>query len=205
MGAFKGSLSYKLFYVQGELEDDWKTRYVERIQANSFTPLTPDDEDEVSEGWVPIDRPLDAEFDIYSVLFDHYINLGFRRDKYTIPKALLKAHVQEAQREYMRENDKEKLSKYERDDIKAVVKRELKEQQLPRMKIIDVSWNIRDGRVRFWSQANKRCETFQGYFEDTFGLKIVPASPFTNAMTLGLGDDKIERLKDVEPANFIEG
>ena len=205
MGVFKGSLSYKLFYVQGELEDDWKSRYVERIQDNAFVPLQPDDEDEVSEGWVPIDRPLDTEFDLYSVLFDHYINLGFRRDKYRIPKALLKAHVQDAEREYMIENDKDELSKFEREDIKAIVKQELKEQQLPKMRIIDVSWNIRDGRVRFWSQANKRCEVFQGFFEDTFGLKILPANPYVNAIEQGLTEDDVERLKDIEPTNFIGG
>ena len=105
----------------------------------------------------------------------------------------------------MRENDKTELSKFERDDIKATVKRELKERQLPKMRIIDVSWDIRNGRVRFWSQANKRCEEFRGYFEDTFGLKIVPASPYTDALELGLREDEIERLKDLEPTNFVEG
>ena len=204
MGAFKGSLSYKIFHVQGELEDDWKTRYVERIQANSFTPLMPEDEDEVSEGWVPIDRPLDTEFDLYSILFDHYINLGFRRDKYTIPKALLKAHVQEAERAYMRENDKTELSKFERDDIKATVERELKEQQLPKMRIIDVSWDIRNGRVRFWSQANKRCETFQQYFEDTFEVDVLPANPYIDAVEQDLDDHQLQRLQDVEPTNFVD-
>ncbi len=205
MGAIKGSLSYKIFHVQGEPEDGWKERYVERIEANSFTPLTPEDEDEISEGWVPIDRPLQLEFDLYSVLFDHYINLGFRQDRYSIPKALLKAHVAEAEYEYMVENDKEELSKFERDDIKAMVKMELKEQQLPKMRVIDVSWDLHAGVVRFWSQTNKLCETFQGYFQDTFGLKILPANPYINAVESGLGEEKVEMLQDVEPTNFVEG
>lgn len=205
MGAFKGSLSYKIFHVQGEIQDDWKERYIERIQANAFTPLTPEHEDGISEGWVPIDRPLQLEFDLYSVLFDHFINLGFRQDRYSIPKALLKAHVAEAEREYMRENDKTELSKFERDDIKAMVELELREQQLPKMRIIDVSWDLRSGRVRFWSQANKLCETFQGYFEDTFGLKVLPANPYINAVELDLGNDEVEALADVEATNFVDG
>ncbi len=205
MGAIKGSLSYKIFHVQGEIEDGWKQKYVERIQKNAFTPLTPDDEDEISEGWVPIDRPLQSEFDIYTVLFDHFINLGFRQDRYSISSALLKAHVAEAEREFMAQNDKDELSKFERDDIKAIVKHELKEQHLPKMRVLDMSWDLQSGRIRFWSQANKMCETFQGYFEDTFGLKVLPANPYINAVESGLNEEQIEKLGVLEPATFIDG
>ena len=201
----KGSLSYKIFHVHGDVQDDWKERYVEQIQANAFTALTPEDEDEISEGWVPIDRPLQTEFDLYSVLFDHYINLGFRQDRYSISSALLKAHVAEAERQYMAENDKDELSKFERDDIKAIVKHELKERHLPKMRVVDMSWDLHSGRVRFWTQSNKACETFQGYFEDTFGLKILPANPYINALELGFGEEHLEVLKSAEPTNFIDG
>lgn len=205
MGAIQGTLSYKIFYVHGEIQDDWKEKYLERIRKNSFKPLSPDDEDEMSEGWVPIDRPLQVEFDLFSVLFDHYINLGFRQDKYSVPSALLKAHVAEAEKEFMIQNDKNKLSKFERDDIKAIVKRELKEKQLPRMRVFDMSWDLQGGRVRFWSHANKMCETFQGYFEDTFGLKIRPANPYINAVEQKLTEAEVKLLGDLEPSNFIDG
>lgn len=206
MGAIAGTLSYKLFYVEGELDDDWKTQFLERIRKNSFKPLTPDNEDEVSEGWVPIDRPLHVnDFDLYTVLFDHFINLGFRQDKYSIPSGLLKAHVAEAEREYMIQNDKDKLSKFERDDIKGIVKRELKEKQLPRMKVFDMSWDLHSGRVRFWSQSGKICETFQGFFEDTFGLKVLPGNPYISALQMGLDADQVEQLGILEATNFVDG
>lgn len=204
MGVFSGSLSYKTFYVHGELPDDWKTRYVERIRHHSFDPLDPSDEDGVSEGWVPLDRPLETEFDLYSILYDHYLTLGFRRDKYTIPKALLDAHIAEAEREYRVKNDKDKLSKYERDDIATIVERELREKQLPKMRVIDMCWDIRNDRVRFWSQANARCETFQQLFEKTFEVDLVRANPYTNAVELGVEGDRLETLKELEPTNFIE-
>ena len=205
MGAISGSLSYKIFYVDGEVQDDWKEQYIDRIRSNCFEPLSPDDDDEISEGWVPIDRPLQPEFDLYTVLFDHFLNLGFRQDRYSIPSALLKAHVAEAEREYMIQNDKEKLSKFERDDIKAIVKAELKAKQLPKMKVTDMSWDLRAGRVRFWSQSNKACETFQGYFQDTFGLKILPANPYINALQMEMDGETLEDLQGLEPTNFISG
>ena len=48
------------------------------------------------------------------MLFDHFINLSLRHDRYVIPSALLNAHVAEAEREYLRENEKKKLSKFEK-------------------------------------------------------------------------------------------
>ena len=46
MGAFQGNLTYKLFYVQGELPEDWKTLYLTSIRKLEFVPLTADAEDE---------------------------------------------------------------------------------------------------------------------------------------------------------------
>ncbi len=203
MGAISGTLTYKLFYVQGELPKDWKDRYVQNVQHHAFETLAPDDEEEESMGWVIVDRPLHTDFDLYSMLFDHFINLSLRHDRYAVPSALLNAHLAEATREYMLENEKKKLSKFEKEDLKEMVKRRLKEQQLPRMRIIDMSWDIRAGRVRFWSHSNKTCELFQGFFEDTFGLKLLPANPYINAVELGLEPDEVETLQAVEPSNFV--
>lgn len=205
MGALQGTLTYKLFYVQGDLPEDFnqfKQDLVEQIEHRAFEPLDAEDEDEEHYGWVPIENPLRVEFDLYKVLFDHFINLGLRRDRWSIPSALLKAHVSQAEREYMLDNNKERLSKFEREDIKAIVLKKLKERSMPRMKVTDMSWDIRSGRVRFWSQSGKLCELFQGLFEDTFGLKLLPANPYINAMQLDLTPDQIARIADVEPTNF---
>ncbi|QDG53743.1 hypothetical protein FIV42_24260 [Persicimonas caeni] len=203
MGAISGTLTYKLFYVQGELPSDWKDRFVQNVQHHAFEPLKPEDEDEESMGWVIIDRPLHTNFDLYSMLFNHFINLSLRQDRYVVPGAMLNAHLAEATREYMRENEKKKLSKFEKNDLKEMVKRRLKEQQLPRMRIVDMSWDINAGRVRFWSHSNKMCELFQGFFEDTFGLKLLPANPYINAVELGLEPEEVEVLQAVEPSNFV--
>ena len=205
MGALGGTLSYKIFYVQGDLPEDWKTQYIERIQKNAFKPLEPDGEEETSDGWVPIERPLQVEFDLYTVLFNHFINLGLRQDKYSVPAGLLKAHVAQAEQEYMAQNGKEKLTKFEQDDIKTMVKRRLKEKQLPRMRVFDMSWDLQRGRVRFWSHSGKVCELFQGYFEDTFGLKVLPGNPYVNGLQAGLSPVQEERLREIESTNFIAG
>lgn len=203
MGAISGTLSYKLFYVQGELPQDWKDRFVQNVVHHAFEALEPDGDDEESTGWVVIDRPLQVDFDLHTFLFDHFINLSLRQDRYAVPSGLLNAHLGEATREYMLENNKQRLSKFEKEDLKEMVKRRLKEKQFPRMRITDMSWDMRSGRVRFWSHSTKTCELFQGLFEDTFGLKILPANPYINAVQSGLSPEDVEILQRVEPSNFV--
>lgn len=205
MGALQGTLTYKLYFVEGEIPGDMKATFLAGIKHRAFFPLTPEDEDEERIGWVPIDRPLDTEFYNDNVFFNDFVNLSLRHDKFVIPSQLLKAHAAQAERAYMAQNDKKKLSKFERDDIKDMTRRQLKEQSLPRMKTIDMSWDLGQMRVRFWNQSNKMCEIFQGYFEDTFGLRLIPANPYTHATQMGLGSDAVARLESVEPSQFVEG
>lgn len=204
MGAINGTLTYKVFYVQGQPEEGWQERFVERVRQNAFKALTPEGEEETSVGWVPVSRPLHVDFDIHTILYDHFINIALRQDKYALPTSLLKAHLEEAELEYMMQHGKERLSKFEREDIKVMVKRRLKERQLPRMKVTDMSWDLRGGRVRFWNQSNTLCELFQGYFEDTFGLKLRPANPYVDALELGLSPEQVETLNCAEPSTFVD-
>lgn len=203
MGAITGTLSYKLFFVQGEIPKDWKDRFLQGVLSHAFEPLQPESDEEESLGWVVMDRPLHTNFDLYTILYDHFINLSLRQDRYAVPSALLNAHLGEATREYLLENNKQKLTKFEKEDLKEMVKLRLKEKLLPRMRTTDMSWDMRLGRVRFWSHSAKTCELFQGFFEDTFGLKLLPANPYINGVELDLSPEEVETLQAIEPSNFV--
>jgi len=204
LGVFSGSLTYKVFFAQDDPPDDWQNFYLERVNLHAFEPLEPDSDEDESVGWVQLERPLQTSFELPDLHYDHFINLGLRRDRYAIPKARMDAHLAEAEREYRIKNDKEELDKYEKEDIEQMVTRELREENLPKMRVIDVSWDLRSGRVRFWSHANKLGELFQALFQETFEMDLVPASPYVNAVELGLPSHRIESLQTAEPTNFID-
>lgn len=205
MGALFGSISYKLFFVQGELPAGWKESFLERIKLRRFEELTPDEEDEEKYGWVPVERPLESEFPLASVLYNDYLNLGFRRDRYAIPTERFKAELERVSREFKRQNEVEKLTRFQKEDLSRMVRNDLKRRSIPTMKVTDMSWHLTDGLVRFWSQSAKTCELFQGYFEDTFGMKLLPAGPYITAVGLGVDAELLERLASAEPTNFVEG
>ena len=203
MGAIDGTLTYKLFFTEGDRPPRWKERFVKHVERNSFEELTPQDEEEESLGWVKVDRPLQTDIGLHDMLWNNYLNLSLRHDRYVIPSALADAHFEEARREYLLDNDKDELSKFEKQDIEEMVNRRLKEKQLPRMRIIDMCWDMNSGRVRFWSQSNKMCERFQQIFRDTFEMKLLPGSPYINGVRLGLDPEEVEVLQQVQPTNFI--
>ena len=205
MGAFAGSISYKLFFVEGELPSSWKEAFLERIKHRRYQELSPEEEDEEKYGWVVAERPLETEFFLNNVVYNDYLNLGFRRDRYAIPTERFKAELAKVSREFMRQNELNRLTKFQKEDLSKMVRNDMKRKSIPQMKVTDMSWNLERGELRFWSQSAKLCELFQGYFEDTFGVKILPAGPYISAVRQDLDPALIEKLAAVEPTNFVEG
>ncbi len=202
MGALSGSISYSRFFVDGELPPDFRAVFTEAVQLACFQPLSPDEEEEESRGWVNIEHLLDWDFDPTKIFYNEYLNVALRIDKWRIPGNLLKAHCVEAERRWMRDQGKSRIGRRVRNDIKAVVSAELKRQILPSTKTIDVSWNVNTGVVRFWNQSALACEEFMGFFEDTFGLRLVPDSPYLGALQYGLDDEASALLASLEPTHF---
>jgi recombination associated protein RdgC len=188
LGALKGSISYSKFYVTGELPDGFRDRFVERVRLRAFQPLTPDGDAEPKAGWCSIENPLDCELDHGKIFWNTYLNLGFRIDRFQIPAPLFKAHLQEAEREHREKRGRQRLGRREKEELRAIVARRLRQKLLPVMKVVDLSWNLETGVLRFWSQSPGAHEALEELFEDTFERKLVPESPFTAARSLGLSE-----------------
>lgn len=202
MGALKGSISFSKFYVRGALPDGFRDAYVERIRLRAFQPLTAAEEAERRAGWCSIEDPLDLDLDHGKVFFNSYLNLGLREDRWQIPSPLLKAHLAEAEREHLKKRGREKLGKREKDELRAVVSRKLRAQLIPVMKVVDLSWNLETGVVRFWNQSPRVHEGLVELFTKTFELDLVPESPYTAAREIGLGEAYERAFEDLEPTAF---
>lgn len=202
MGALKGNLSYAKLYLRGALPEAFRDTFVERIRIRAFQPLTVEEEAEQRTGWCSIENPLDCELDHSKVFFNSYLNLGLRTDRWVIPGPLLKAHLAEAEREHLQKRGREKLTRREKEEIRVTVSRRLRAQVLPVMSVIDLSWNLENGVVRFWSQSPRALEALTELFEDTFQLGLVPESPATAALSLGMSDAHQRALEALTPTVF---
>ncbi len=183
MGVLKGSISYARFYVQGDLPEDFRDSFVETVRLRAFRPLDPNEDEEMRVGWVPIERPFESEvtLDYGDMFYNAYLNLGMRVDQWRFPGPVLKSAIADAEKRHLEKVGRVKLGRREKEEIKALVCRKLRLQFSPTMKVVDVSWNLSTGVLRFWNQSQKTHETLFEIFEKTFPVKLLPAGPYTSA------------------------
>ena len=186
MPALKGSLTYARLFVEGDVPDDFRERFMRSVRLRAMKPLEPDDEDLERSGWCKLGEPFALDLAYDDVFYNEYINLGFRTDRWAIPGPMLRSRVREAEAAYLEKKGRERLSRKEKAELKMLVARKLRRQVSPASRVVDVSWSINEGIVRFFSHSPKPAGTMTELFHKTFGLKLAAESPYTLAARLGL-------------------
>jgi len=200
MGALAGTITMTCYYVQGEIPKDFKTSYLEALRKNRFVEINLDLEHEESMGWVAITDPFNTEFELNDVLWGSYLMVALRHDTIRLPATAFKLHLRKAVAEHLKKTGKEKLSKAEVDEVKERLERQLKKKALPNIKTHDVVWNMERGVVWLWSTNKKVNEQFVDFFQETFGLVPHDKNPYSQMEQLGLGEEGLERVLELEPA-----
>ena len=198
MGAFSGSLTVSKLFVRGQLPADFKKTSLDRIRLRAFAPLEPDDDVDERVGWCVISSPLDLDLVHEQVFWGSYVNLGLRIDRYRLPAAVLQAHFQAACREALAKSKRETLSKSEKKELMARVSLKLRRKVLPAMSCFDFSWNLDTMVAYFWSQSARSLDRLGALFEATFGLELVPNSPYVAARERHLSEAQLGALDAVE-------
>ena len=186
MPGLKGSLSYTRLFVEGELPDDFRTKFMRAIRLRVLKPLEADDDALERSGWCAIGEPFELELGHENVFYNDFVNLGLRTDRWVIPGALVRTRLREAEAAYLDKKGRERLNKRERAELKELVLRKLRKQFVPAMRVVDLSWSLDEGIVRFFSQSARPIAAVSELFEKTFNLKLVPEAPYTLAARLGL-------------------
>ena len=202
MPALKGSLTYTRFFVEGKVPDDVHDKYMRTIRARAMRPLEPDEEELERSGWCRIGEPFITEFTHDDVFFNEYLNLGFRTDKWQLPASLLKVKLKEAETAYLAKKGREKISRKEKTELKLMVAKKLRRQTEPATRVVDMVWELNDGIVRFFSHAEKPGAHMAELFKQTFGLTLVPESPYTLAERIGLDKAQKAQWAELEMAYF---
>ncbi len=186
MPALRGSLTYARFFVDGDVPEDFREKYMRAIRLRAMKPLQPDDEELERSGWCKVGEPFEIELRYEDVFYNEYVNLGLRTDKWRLPASMLKQRVREAEAAYLEKKGRERLGRAEKTELKEMVARKLRKQTSPATRMIDVSWSMNEGVVRFFSHAEKAGAQMMEIFTKTFGLRLVPEAPYTLATRLGL-------------------
>lgn len=202
MGAFRGSITFSKFHVRGELADGFRDRFVESIRFRAFRPLDPNEEIDSRAGWCSISDPFDLELSHEKVFFNHYLNIGFRIDRWRIPGPLFKAAFRQAERDHLAKRGLEKLSRAQKKNLEKVVTAQLRRKVVPSMRAVDLSWNLNEGVVRFFQKSPKQHELMTDLFEKTFELELVPDGAYVAAEQRGLPEPLVTSLPELDETLF---
>jgi hypothetical protein len=198
MPGLKGSLSYTRLFVEGELPEDFRARFMRAIRLRVMKPLEADEDALERSGWCAIGEPFELELGYENVFYNDFVNLGFRTDRWVIPTTLVRAKMREAEAAYLEKKARERLTKREREELKELVLRKLRKQFVPAMRVVDFSWSLDEGLVRFFSQSPRPIAAVSELFNKTFGLKLVPEAPYTLAARLGLDKSEEDAWNELE-------
>jgi recombination associated protein RdgC len=204
MPALKGSLTYTRYYVDGEFPQASPDALLQAIRLRAMKPLDPDEEAVERCGWCRVGAPTEIDLGTEDVFYNEFVNLGFRFDRWVIPGPMLRAKLRDAESAYLQKKGRERLSRREKTELKALVAKKLRRQVEPRMRFVDVSWSKNEGLVRFFSPSSKLGAYMEELFTKTFSLKLVPEAPYTLAARLGLTSAQEKAWTDLEPTSFVE-
>ncbi len=168
------------------------------IRLRAMKPLEPEDEELERSGWVKIGEPFVVDLAYEDVVFNEYVNLGFRTDRWAIPGPVLKTRMKEAEAAYLEKKGRAQLSRREKSELKLLVAKKLRRQMAPATRSVDLSWSLGEGLVRFFSHAQKPAGAMMELFKKTFGLELIPESPYTAAARIGLDKAQTETWNDLD-------
>lgn len=194
MGLFSGSLTYSRFFVEGDAHqgEGFREKAMRSIRARVMRPLEVEDPDLERSGWCRVSEPFELELGRNDVFYNEFVNLGFRTDRWVVPTPLLKAKLREAERSYLQKKGRERMTRKEKAELKLLMSQKLRRQLSPQTRVIDLSFSMAEGIVRFMGTSAKAGALMSELFHKTFGLKLTPESPYTQAMRLGVS--KVEEV-----------
>lgn len=202
MGALSGSMTLSAFTVDGDLPKDFRDRYLAALGRRAFHEIDLNSDSDESLGWVATRDPFDTAFDLNKVLWGDYLLATLRHDSIRIPPAVFKLHLGKALADYQAKTGKERLSKFDEDEVRDVLLKSLRRRVLPSIKTYDMVWNVERKSVWLFTSNKRVSEVFQEYFADTFELTLIPQSAY--ALLERMGDEALlERALMIEPANLV--
>jgi hypothetical protein len=201
MGLLSRTSTFVRYSVEGQLPENFWDFAAERIAQFAFRDID-DTFDEYSIGWVAVDNMFDSAFTHASYTVGDQIVLSMRIDERKVSKTLLKKFTLKEEERLKKERQVPRLNRNQRIQIKEDVHLRLVKKALPVPSVYDLSWNLANNTLLFFSISPKAQSILEDFFKECFGLTIVLQVPYLAAANL-LDISEQERLKEIQPEILV--
>ncbi len=202
MALLKGSASCVRFKVDGDLPASPFEFIADRVAAFSFRDID-DSFDEFSIGWVSVVNMFDSAFNYSSHRCGDYVVLTLRIDERKVSSAVLKKMVLKEEERIKKEKQIPRISRGAKGEIRERLRTELLRRTIPTPSTYDLSWNLSDSTLLFFSTNKKAQAVLEDYFKESFGLQLQQQVPFNTAEYLLTDLELVEKLHAAEPTLFV--
>ena len=145
---------------------------------------------------------FDSSFAHASYAVGNQIVLAMRIDERKVSATLLKKFTLKEEERVKKEHRAPRLSRGHREQIKEDVRLQLVKKALPMPSVYELSWNLADNTLLFYSTSAKAQSILEDFFKDCFGLSILLQVPYSTATNL-LDHSELESLKEIQPEIFV--
>ena len=201
VGLLSRSTSFVRYTVDGRLPENFWEFAAEQISRFSFQDID-DTFDEYSIGWVAIDNMFDSTFAEASYAIGDQIVLALRIDERKVSTTLLRKYSLKEEERVKKEHRAPRLSRGHRQQIKEEVRLQLTKKAMPVPAVYDLSWNLADNTLLFFTTSVKAQSVLEDFFKECFGFTILLQVPYLTAAHL-LGAGEQDRLKELRAELFI--
>jgi hypothetical protein len=201
MGLLHGTASFVRFSVEGDLPETIWEYIAERVSLFSFKDID-DSYDENSIGWVSVSNMFDSEFRYASYANGNFVTLALRFDERKVSPIILKKFVLKEEERIKREKQIPKISRSLRVEIKERIHSELIKKANALPSVYDLSWNLSDSTLLFFTTNQKAHVLLEDHFKKTFNLTLIQQIPYITAENL-LDKDRVKILASISPDVFI--
>lgn len=182
MGLIKGSLSLTRYRVTGEtpeLTDDYVTG---RLAKRAFMDIEHAPE-EKSLGWVEFFNHLGTDFNPATYRFGGLVAMTLRLDSRKVPPKTVARYYAIREAQYVEKTGR-KPNSLAKKELKEAVKGELLRRAFLATELMEVAWLHQENEVWLAAAGEKKRETFEDLWRETFGLSLQMLVPATWGLEL---------------------
>ncbi|MEC9491370.1 hypothetical protein [Flexistipes sp.] len=200
MGLVNGSLTFfRLFY--NEKVEYSLTDATELLKEYSFDRFY-DSSKPLNYGFVPLGYPEVSDFESAELLFDNTFIFTVRIDEKKISKKFFDIKFEEMKNDFLKQNNKEYLSKSDKDFIKNALTNKMHSQAYPATTLVEVIWEMDNKEIFISSLTNKTFESVVHLFRAAFEVNLFRDSLMETVKRKISEPYKIDDLKNVAPTGF---
>ena len=178
--------SFRRYRLAGALPPPHGDEFYTGLTDRAFQPLTP--AEDRTYGWVDPDNLLLTDFHIGTVMRGAWAAISVRIDKRRVNARLLRAHLDlelEARRKASIDaGGKGRIRREERKELRVDIERRLARETAPSIDVVPVLIHSKRRVVHVLSLSRGANEVVQLLFLDTFGVELVPLTPWRRSIEL---------------------